>query len=81
MKAKMLKKTRSAPKSSEDAKPCPFCGRKATITSTTEEAFRDRSWVIHCENNICRVKPGTDRFATKAGALAWWNGDRRKKSK
>lgn len=60
------------------ARACPYCGRKASINMSTDQD----GFAVYCTNNKCRVQPTTDLdFEKLETALAWWNGEKMRKSR
>jgi len=65
---------------SDELKPCPFCGGKATVdqqydeTWDGEEAGVDLYCDIGCENDDCGVKPSVSSWdSTYEDAVERWN--------
>lgn len=62
-----------------ELKPCPFCGGKAEIVSSSPCGIGPFS-VCYAPSNLCAIHPHTDYYALEIMAVALWdrrplNGD------
>ena len=66
---------------SEELKPCPFCGGKATVEKCSQSEGMDGNhsiWIVHCIMCSARITVSADNFYglipfTKEEAIAIWN--------
>lgn len=52
-----------------ELKPCPFCGRKPTVTFLEN---CKKHWIC-CENEKCKIQPCTDWHTNKSVITREWN--------
>ena len=56
----------------EHLKPCPFCGAEPAIGERVGIGNR-KYFYIACENDNCRINPGTDLHIKKSVVIKEWN--------
>ena len=58
----------------DQLKPCPFCGGKASAYSECKTTYSPEYWHICCDNNGCPVESFLDNiYPTEAEAADIWN--------
>lgn len=43
-------------------KPCPFCGKQPTLTTTSGNDRAGAVKYLHCDNDLCSIKPHTQSY-------------------